>query len=483
MSFTSLNFLLFVVAVALLYNASRSMLYRRWVLLAANLLFIGSFVTRPLQLLPLLAFLAFGYAIAVALLRQPSRFAFGVAIGALIAAFIFLKRYSFLGGNLSLPFPYLEVGLSYILFRLLQMAIDGYSGEIRRSDSPLRSPLSFLNYTCNFLCFVSGPIQRSQNFTEEESRQSQVLDADRAFAAFARIIKGYIKVAVISAIAFYLFTNLSETVLSNKPVVSTFRFTLMYAVAAVAYTAYLYYNFSGYMDIVIGIGWLLGQELPENFDKPFSARGLLEFWTRWHMTLSEWFKTYLFNPLMMALGGRITNPSAMPYLGVLTFFITFFVMGVWHGSTAVFVIYGLLMGAGVSINKLWQIYMTKRLGKKGYKAFGERKLYQYACRGVTFAYFSIAVTGLWVDMPQLATLGGHLGPGGLVITFAAIAFGFAFMAFIWDAVLAVLNGGNAVARLVAAPALRQFTLAGQVLMILAITSFFHKAPEFVYKAF
>ncbi len=82
-----------------------------------------------------------------------------------------------------------------------------------------------------------------------------------------------------------------------------------------------------------------------------------------------------------AAGMQAYMKSAMPYLGVLAFFITFFVMGVWHGSTAVFVIYGLLMGAGVSINKLWQIYMTKRFGKKGYKAFGERKLYQYACRG------------------------------------------------------------------------------------------------------
>lgn len=483
MDFTSLNFLAFVLAVSLLYNANRTSLYRRWILLIANVVFIGSFITQPLQLAPLLGFLAVGYAIARLLLRNPPRWVFALAVALLIGTFVALKRYTFLPGHLMLPFPYLEVGLSYILFRLLQMAIDGYTGAMSRADSPLKSPLSFFNYTCNFLCFVSGPIQRSQDFIDNEGRQSRMLDAERAFAAFARIIKGYLKVAVVSAVALYVFQNASEIVLAPATTGSTLRFMLTYGVAVVAYTAYLYFNFAGYMDIVIGIGWLLGQELPENFDKPFAARGLMEFWTRWHMTLSEWFKTYLFNPLLMFFGGHVSNPAWMPYLGVLTFFISFFVMGVWHGSTAVFAIYGLVMGGGVALNKLWQMFMTARLGKKGYRALCERRSYQYACRGVTFAYFSIAVTGLWVDMPQLAHLARSLGTSGFIVAFAAIAFGFAVAAFLLDAAIALLPGRESMVRFWNGPALRHFALAGQVLMILAITSFFHKAPEFVYKAF
>src|SRR5205809_926186 len=129
---------------------------------------------------------------------------------------------------------------------------------------------------------------------------------------------------------------------------------------------------------------LLGQHLPENFDRPFTARNFLEFWQRWHMTLSNWFKLYLFNPLVGALAGRFPSRAAAPYLGVIAFFVTFGVMGVWHGTTTVFVIYGLLMGAGASANKLWQVALARRLGKQGYRRLAENPLYLYGCRGVTY---------------------------------------------------------------------------------------------------
>src|SRR5262250_2889257 len=100
------------------------------------------------------------------------------------------------------------------------------------------------------------------------------------------------------------------------------------------------------MDVVIGIGRFYGFRLPENFDRPFAAGNFLEFWTRWHITLSNWFKVYVFNPGLRALAARVETPRAMPYLGVLAYFVTFLLMGVWHGSTRAFVIYGLLLGAG-----------------------------------------------------------------------------------------------------------------------------------------
>src|ERR1700743_635640 len=115
------------------------------------------------------------------------------------------------------------------------------------------------------------------------------------------------------------------------------------------------------------------------------------------MTLSEWFKTYLFNPLMKFLATRVTAPALLPYLGVVAFFVTFFVMGVWHGSTGVFVIYGLVMGAGASLNKLWQVFMTKRLGKKRYKAVGASFAYASLARGLLVAFFALALTAPWVN--------------------------------------------------------------------------------------
>src|SRR5277367_4883187 len=137
------------------------------------------------------------------------------------------------------------------------------------------------------------------------------------------------------------------------------------------------------------------------------------------MTLSEWFKTYLFNPLMKFMATRVTAPGFLPYLGVIAFFVTFFVMGVWHGSTGVFVIYGLVWGAGASINKLWQVFMTKGLGKKRYKSIGDSLIYASLARGLLFAFFALAVTGLWVNMHQVSLLQHRLGMTGIVLALLA----------------------------------------------------------------
>jgi alginate O-acetyltransferase complex protein AlgI len=481
MSFTSLLFIGFVTATVLAFNAWRLPIFRQCVLLAANIVFLASFVQSPAQVAPLCGFLALGYGAArwVAGRRQP--WILGWTIFLIVAVFVVLKRYTFLPAGVELPFLYLQVGLSYILFRVLQMVIDSAGGE----DEARLNPLSFFNFTCNFLCFVSGPIQRSNEYLADLGQLDRRVDETIAFAALHRMIKGFIKLAVVSAVFSYLFANLSAPVLAETMRMSGWRYAAQYAGSAVAYTFYLYYNFSGYMDIVIGIGWLLGQNLPENFDRPFSARNIFEFWSRWHMTLSEWFKTYLFNPLMRFLADRVTAPEWLPYLGIIAFFATFFVMGVWHGSTGVFLIYGLVMGAGASLNKLWQVFMNQRLGKKRYKAVGESFVYSSLARGLMFAFFALAVTALWVNMDQLELLARRLGVGGLVFAF----FGTALCAAVAGPI--VDQAGRMLVRL--APRLdrpgvsgliaRNAVLASEVFLILAVGSFFHKAPEFVYKAF
>jgi alginate O-acetyltransferase complex protein AlgI len=160
-------------------------------------------------------------------------------------------------------------------------------------------------------------------------------------------------------------------------------------------------------------------------------------------------------------------------------------MGVWHGSTSVFVIYGLVWGAGASLNKLWQVFMTKQLGKKRYKTVGDSFAYSSVARGLLFAFFALSVTALWVNMHQLSLLQHRLGIAGLTL------------ALIGTAVVATVGGilvNRAVRVLVAlAPRLQGLTaigvaarnvvLASEVLLIFAVSSFFHKAPEFVYKAF
>jgi alginate O-acetyltransferase complex protein AlgI len=481
MDFTSTAYLAFVVASVLAFNAWRAIAFRQCVLLIANLVFLASFVRSPEQLAPLAGFLILGYAATRWVAHWPRPWVLGFSVALIVFVFVVLKRYTFLPAGMDLPFLYLQIGLSYILFRILQMVIDSAGGE---RDARL-SPLNFFNFTCNFLCFVSGPIQRSNEYLADLGQLTRRVDETLAFSAMHRIIKGFVKLAVISAIANFMFLNLSGVLLAETTTLHGLRYTTQYAACAVAYTFYLYYNFSGYMDIVIGIGWLLGQNLPENFDRPFSARNIFEFWARWHMTLSEWFKTYLFNPLMKVLATHVTAPGLLPYLGVIAFFVTFFVMGVWHGSTGVFVIYGLVMGAGASLNKLWQVFMTKRLGKKRYKSVGDSFAYASLARGLMFAFFSLAVTGLWVNMDQLARLAHRLGAGGLGLALVGTTLCAAFGGVLVDHAGRILTGfaprldRKGVSGLVT----RNLVLAGEVLLILAVGSFFHKAPEFVYKAF
>lgn len=479
MTFISPTFIGFIFAVALASNISAERWWRSLVLLAASTIFIASQVETPWQLLPLAGFVVLGYVLVETMRATRSAAALYVGVGIVLVIFIILKRFSFLPEGFGLSFLYLIAGLSYILFRIIHLMVDAQQGELKAR----LSFLSYLNFTCNFLSFTAGPIQRYQEFQATEI-SPRPLDSDRVFAAFARIVRGFVKVAAISAIFEYLFSSLSGRLLDPSLAQSWLVLALTLLGSAVCYTVYLYANFAGYMDIVIGVGWLVGQDLPENFNQPFKARSFLDFWSRWHMTLSEWFKTYLFNPLLRVLAARFHSAAAAPYLGVLAFFITFLVMGVWHGTTSVFVVYGLLMGAGASINKLWQVMVIKRLGKKRYKAAGERGASIYVARGLTTSYFALAITCLWVDMPQLQMLVSRIGLHGWVMVYvlltAAAALGYAAWDFIAGRLQILAGKGLAIT---SQPAVRNLGLGGSVLFVFLVTSFFHKAPEFVYRAF
>jgi hypothetical protein len=252
----------------------------------------------------------------------------------------------------------------------------------------------------------------------------------------------------------------------------------------VIYTAFLYANFAGYMDIVIGAGALAGQRLPENFNQPFAARSFLDFWSRWHMTLSNWFKTYLFNPLVKALAKRYPSGRAAPYLAVLAFFVTFLVMGLWHGTTSVFVVYGLMLATGASVNQAWQIFAVRRWGKQRYRQVCGRRSVQYLSRGLTFAYFALALACLWLDLTQLLALLRRLGGVGLVTGYLGLTLGAASCFAIWDALGAVAARMRpSMPRRFPTELAQDLALAAQILLVLSVGSFFHKAPEFVYRAF
>jgi D-alanyl-lipoteichoic acid acyltransferase DltB (MBOAT superfamily) len=125
---------------------------------------------------------------------------------------------------------------------------------------------------------------------------------------------------------------------------------------------YLYLNFSGYCDIVIAGATFTGMKLPENFDKPYLSRNVLDFWTRFHRTLGLWIRDYLFSPLYKFIAERW--PQRAEPLAFACYFVAFFLAGVWHGPTANFVVFGLLQAVGASAGKLWERHLTKHGGRK-----------------------------------------------------------------------------------------------------------------------
>jgi alginate O-acetyltransferase complex protein AlgI len=479
MELTSITFLIFAISVIVLSNCFPSMTGRRCVIAIASVAFIGSHASSVLHLVPLLFFLLLSYGVVRSLQWRSSGPMLYAGLAMILTSFIYLKQFSVIDSLPTLPFLYLMLGLSYILFRVIHLAVDIRQGALRDKIGPLE----FFSYTCNFLTLVSGPIQRYQDFMRA-SKARLLLDNEIVSSAFSRLVKGFVKVAVISAIANYAFESLSKYLMEQGNGLSLPSMATLYAMTAMVYTIYLYYNFSGYMDIVIGIGWLVGFDLPENFNKPFLSRNFLEFWSRWHMTLSDWFKTYVFNPLMKTLVTRIQVVAWQPALGVVAFFVTFLLMGMWHGTSSMFLIYGLMMGAGASLNKIWQMTMSRFLGKKRYKALADQTFYKYLCTGMTCSWFALALSCFWTDMSQLSALARSLGTLGLFMAFCALAIASGVVLGVTGSVASRLAPlAYRIPVLARGTIARNLVLATHVMVIVTVTSFFHKAPEFVYRAF
>ena len=375
MGTASFQFLAFAAIAAIVYNLFAALAWRRAALLVTSLFFLGTFYAGPRSFLPLLGFLLLGYA-GLRVTQRRAHYSFLPLVIAIIAVYVWLKKYSFLPEIAFLRFPYVTIGLSYIFFRVLHLII-----ESRGNNSPSKIGLiSYLNYMLNFTTLVSGPIQTYQDFEEMQSAPVRpALTVVIAGEALERIVVGFFKVNVLS-VALWAMRQHALTILS-RDLPFTHRI-LVGILIAVSYPLYLFCNFSGYIDMVIGIARFLRLKLPENFDRPFSADNFINFWSRWHITLSNWLRNYVYNPLLMTLMRRFPSPAIEPFWAVLAFFVTFFLIGIWHGRTSEFVVFGVAQGLGVSANKLYQIVMARTLGRKGYRVLAARPVYVAFARGL-----------------------------------------------------------------------------------------------------
>jgi alginate O-acetyltransferase complex protein AlgI len=439
MEFLSFKFASFIFTGLLVFHSIPGAQSKKFVIAGLNLSFILFLAPSWTYLAPFFIFLIVGFVFVQVVRVNKGQTTLMVLILSFVFLFMFFKQYSILNFLPVIQTPYFLTGFSYILFRILHLLVNIQGGGLKERISGL----DYFNYTCFFLSIISGPIQQYEEYKAQE-KKSLAFNADQKdiFINFSRIANGLIKIGIIAVLFDFVFTEFSRQMGNAK-----FPLVVTYFGAAILYTQFLYFNFSGYMDVAIGTGSLFGWQLPENFDKPFKARNFLEFWSRWHMTLSGWFKIYLFNPLLKLLTYKWPSKKASPYLGVISFFVTFFVMGVWHGSTQTFLVYGLFLGLGVSLNKLFQIKMLLWLGKNRYRILKEKDVYCLVGSAMTYAYFSLALTCLWMNDERFFSTIHALGAKGLLLSFvmASIASLLVlwFLSWLGKLSLGVAQGGSA----------------------------------------
>ena len=398
MTVPSWQFLVFVLVGAAAFNASSAGWWREAVWLVLNLAFVWSFSFAVGPLLPLAGFLALGYVGTEAARR---RSAGPAAIVLVLAVFVWMKRYSFIPQAVLLPPGAMLIGLSYIFFRVMHLVIDAAQGGTERIGV-----VRYLNFTLNFPAFVSGPIQRREDY---EANSSLPLGLPDIGLAAWRVVLGAFKVLIVSDI---LHAWQDDMIAALTPDLMFGWRVLIGALVVVLYPLFLYANFSGYTDFVIGVARLFRLRLPENFDRPFSAVNFIDFWSRWHISLSQWLRTYVFNPVLMGWMRRYRSARGKQYPAVAAFFITFFLVGAWHGQTSEFLFFGLLQGGGVAGNRAYQVAMAKRLTPSGYRALCNNPVYRAVSRGLTFTWFAFTLLWFWARWGQIEALGNELGVAG-----------------------------------------------------------------------
>lgn len=374
MVFSSLTFLcIFLPVTLLLYRLMPSTAAKNMLLLAASLVFYA--YGEPVYVLLMLASAACNYCWARLLARfegRPSarRVVMALAVvqnlgvlGAFKYACMAAETLNALTG-LALPVPQvtLPIGISFFTFQAMSYVIDVYRGQVQAQ----RSFANILLYISLFPQLIAGPIVKYHDIAEQISQREQTPEG--LACGMRRFIVGLAKKVLV---ANYMAV-VADTMFAANP-------ADINAVGAwigiLAYTLQIYFDFSGYSDMAIGLGWMFGFSFKENFRHPYASTSIREFWTRWHISLSTWFKEYLYFPLGGNRKGQLRT--------ALNKMVVFLTCGLWHGASWTFVFWGLYHG----LFQMLEVYLP--FFKKGRK-------HSRAGRALMHVYLLLVVVVGWV---------------------------------------------------------------------------------------
>ena len=283
------------------------------------------------------------------------------------------------------------MGISYMTFKILQMIIEIYDELIE--EVPAFDYFSFLLF---FPSVLSGPIDRSQRYTKDLNTIPQRSDyMEMAGTGLYKIITGLVYKFVCASLIYQIliWVNPQHGLMAD----------LIYMYA---YGFYLFFDFAGYSRMAIGTAYLFGVKTPENFNAPFKSKDIMDFWDRWHITLSHWFRDYLFSRLMMRWikNKRFSSRLTAAACG---FMINMTVMGLWHGLDIFYIMYGIYHGALLTLTEIWNKkskFRKKHKKDKGYIAVS------------TFITFNLVMFGLFIFSGRFTEILGLTPPGSSAVT-------------------------------------------------------------------
>ena len=268
----------------------------------------------------------------------------------------------------------LPIGISFYTFNSMSYTIDVYRGVV----APARSAIHYAAFVAMFPHLIAGPIVRyadiEQQLARLQPRLTAVLASSGAFFFACGLAKKLLIADTLAPYVDALFGRHAELGLVSG------------WAAAVAYALQLYFDFSGYSDMAVGLAFLLGFRFPQNFDSPYRARNISEFWRRWHMSLSFWLRDYLFLPLGGSRGSRSRT--------LLNLLVVMFLGGLWHGAAWTFIVWGLMHGAFLVIHNVA-------------RGAGWTPRSELVARGVTFA--CVVAAFVVFRAPTLSVAGDVLG--------------------------------------------------------------------------
>ena len=279
------------------------------------------------------------------------------------------------------------VGISYLAFRCSRLVLEVRNGVVKKPNF-----LEYLNFAFFLPTMPVGPINTYANFRRGFAERYEV----PVCRATLRILVGSVKYEFLGNLCNQL--TYSGLLLDDHP-----HHWIDLPVAMLFFYLYLYLNFSGFCDMAIGAAGLMGIAVPENFENPFAARNVKDFWNRWHITLSVWMRDMVFSPLSKYLVGNFGIKLA-DHAIVLTILVTFLLIGIWHGVGWNYAAFGLAQALGVATVHYYTIFLKKRLGREGFKSYNENHWIRGAGITITFCYYAATLfmfANTFAEMKQI----------------------------------------------------------------------------------